>query len=45
MKKAGALPCTNRALMVEIEAFGVSFEREADSPVYWKQWKCEQEME
>lgn len=37
LRKAGALPCTNRAFMDEVEALGVSFEREADSPVCWKQ--------
>jgi hypothetical protein len=35
--EAGALPCTNRAFMNQIEALGVSFEREADSPICWKQ--------
>ena len=35
--KAGALPCTNRAFMDDVEAHGVSSEREADSPVCWKQ--------
>ena len=29
---AGALACTNRALMSEIQAIWVNFEREADSP-------------
>jgi hypothetical protein len=28
-----------------VEASGIGSEREADSPVCWKQWKCEQQME
>jgi hypothetical protein len=44
-QEAGALPCTNRACMNQIEALGVSFEREADSPICWKQQKRKQEME
>jgi hypothetical protein len=35
--EAGALPCIYRAFLTEVEAFGVSFEREAGSPVCWKQ--------
>jgi hypothetical protein len=35
--EAGALPCTDRAFLTEVQAFGVSFEREAGSPVCWKQ--------
>src|SRR5712671_3698577 len=35
--KAGALPCIYRAFLTEVEALGVSSEREADSPVCWKQ--------
>ena len=31
--KAGALPCSDRAFMGKVEAIGVSFEREADSPI------------
>ena len=37
LRKAGAPPRTNRTFMDEVEALGVSFEREADSPVCWKQ--------
>lgn len=33
LTEAGALPCANRAFMNQIEALGVSFEREADSPI------------
>ena len=40
-----AVPCTKRAFMDDVEASGIRSEREADSPVCWKQWKCEQEME
>ena len=32
-EKAGALPCWDRAFMNSVEAIGVSFEREADSPI------------
>ena len=35
--EAGALPCIYRAFVTEVEAIGVSSEREADSPVCWKQ--------
>jgi|SRR6516165_4140923 hypothetical protein len=44
-KSRCAVPCTNRAFMDDVEASGIGSEREADSPVCWKQWKCEQEME
>jgi hypothetical protein len=37
LTKAGALPCLDRASLVEVEALGVSSEREADSPSYWKE--------
>ena len=39
------MPCMNRAFMDDVEASGIGSEREADSPVCWKQWKCEQDME
>jgi group II intron maturase len=44
-KRRCAIPCTNRAFMDDVEASGIGSEREADSPVCWKQWKCEQQME
>ena len=37
LRKAGALPCSDRVFMNRIEALGVSSEREADSPSYWKE--------
>jgi hypothetical protein len=31
--------------MDDVEVSGITYEREADSPVCWKKWKYEQEME
>jgi integrase len=44
-KSRCAVPCTNRAFVDNVEASGIGSEREADSPVCWKQWKCERVME